>query len=201
MCAPPAGLPVLPPPPSSMRAAATTPAEPVGVRVVRFPTDGSLPRRIGGSASASAAFGACSAFTRVAARMVAEPPRAALLSKCFRRFRYLHHPLQLLPAGTTVAGRALHPLGDGAFPRRTMRKRIHVFPSTRSRRKASNVQRSARQGAHAPPGSELRSGVQKPLPQGSGYDLVRSTPLPVLGGGCRQSSEPSRHLRRPSDSL
>ena len=116
---------MLPPPPSSMRAAATTPAEPVGVRVVRFPTDGSLPRRIGGSASASAAFGACSAFTRVAARMVAEPPRAALLSKCFRRFRYLHHPLQLLPAGTTVAGRALHPLGDGAFPRRTMRVRIH----------------------------------------------------------------------------
>ena len=48
---PPTGLPVLPPSPSSMRAAATTPAEPAGA-VVRFPADGSLPRETGGSASA-----------------------------------------------------------------------------------------------------------------------------------------------------
>ena len=43
---------VLRPFPSSTRAAAITPAEPVGARVARFPTAGSLPRNPGGSASA-----------------------------------------------------------------------------------------------------------------------------------------------------
>ena len=62
--------------PSSMRAAANTPAEPVGACVARFPTGSSLPRYQGGSASASYPFEACSAFTRVAARMVAKPPLA-----------------------------------------------------------------------------------------------------------------------------
>ncbi len=70
---------MLRPSPSSTRAAATTPAEPVGARVARFPTAGSLPRISGGSASASLSFEACSAFTRVAARVVAEPPEAALV--------------------------------------------------------------------------------------------------------------------------
>ena len=50
--APPAGLPVLRPIPSSTHATANTPAEPVGARVARFPTAGSLPRFNGGSASA-----------------------------------------------------------------------------------------------------------------------------------------------------
>ena len=40
------------PSPSSMRAAATTPAEPADARVARFPAAGSLPRQKGGSASA-----------------------------------------------------------------------------------------------------------------------------------------------------
>ena len=40
------------PSPSSMRAAATTPAEPADARVARFPAGGSLPRQKGGSASA-----------------------------------------------------------------------------------------------------------------------------------------------------
>ena len=47
-----AGLPVLRPIPSSIHATANTPAEPVGARVARFPTAGSLPRFNGGSASA-----------------------------------------------------------------------------------------------------------------------------------------------------
>ena len=65
-------------------------------------------------------FEACSAFTRVAARMVAEPPNGdPLSSKCFRRCRCLHRPLRLLPAGATVAGRDSHPLRNGAFARRT----------------------------------------------------------------------------------
>ena len=38
--------------PSSMRAAANTPAEPAGASVARFPARGSLPRIVGGSASA-----------------------------------------------------------------------------------------------------------------------------------------------------
>ena len=52
--------------PSSMYAAASTPAEPAGARV----------------ALRVARFEACSAFTRVAARIVAEPPKAARM--CFR---------------------------------------------------------------------------------------------------------------------
>ena len=69
---------MLRPSPSSTRAAATTPAEPVGARVARFPTAGSLPRISGGSASASLRFEACTAFNVVAARVVAEPPKAVL---------------------------------------------------------------------------------------------------------------------------
>ena len=49
---PPPGLPVLRPSSSSLRAAATTPAAPVGACVARFPTGASLPRATGGSASA-----------------------------------------------------------------------------------------------------------------------------------------------------
>ena len=74
---PPTGLPVLRPSPSSMRAAATTPVEPAGARVARFPR-GWQPspngRRVGFHIGC---FEACSAFTCVAARMVARPPKAA----------------------------------------------------------------------------------------------------------------------------
>ena len=62
------------------------------------------------SASASSRFEACSAFTHVAARVVAEPPKAVLLSECVGLCRYLHRPLRLLPAGTTVTGRDSRPL-------------------------------------------------------------------------------------------
>ena len=109
------GLPVLRPFPSSMRAAANTPAEPVGACVARFPTSISLPRYTGGSASALH-------VSRPAWRsLVLRPawslsrPWRPVASECFRRCRYLHHPLRLLPAGTTVAGRDSHPLKNGAF--------------------------------------------------------------------------------------
>ena len=49
---PPTGLPVLLPSPSFMRAAANAPAKPIGAHVARLPTDASLPRFTGGSASA-----------------------------------------------------------------------------------------------------------------------------------------------------
>ena len=100
---------------SSMRAAANTPAEPVGARVTRFPTGISLPRYQGGSASASC-------LSRPARRSLALRPAWSLsrpgrpvASECFRRCRCLHHPLRLLPAGATVAGRDSHPLKNGAF--------------------------------------------------------------------------------------
>ena len=101
--------------PSSMRAAANTPAEPVGACVVRFPTGDSLPRYQGGSASASN-------LSRPARRSLALRPAWSLsrpwrpvTSECFRRCRCLHHPLRLLPAGATVAGRDSHPLKNGAL--------------------------------------------------------------------------------------
>ena len=111
--------------PSSMRAAATTPAEPSGARVARFPAGGSLPRKTGGSASASY-------VSRPAQRSLALRPAWSLgrpwrpvPSECFRPCRCLHHPLRLLPAGATVAGRDSHPLGSGAFPRRTVSSVLH----------------------------------------------------------------------------
>ena len=113
------GLPVLLPPPSSMRAAVTTPAEPAGARVARFPAGGSLPRYSGGSASASP-------VSRPAQRSLALRPAWSLnrpwrpvAPECFSRSRYLLQPLRLLPAGATLAGRDSHPQGDDAFPRRT----------------------------------------------------------------------------------
>ena len=46
-------------------------------------------------------------------------PGRPVAPECFRQCRYLHHPLRLLPAGATVAGRDSHPLKNGTFPRRT----------------------------------------------------------------------------------
>ena len=59
-----------------MRAAAITPAGSAGASIAHYPADASLPRPPGGSAPASDPFEACSAFTRVAARMVAKSPKA-----------------------------------------------------------------------------------------------------------------------------
>jgi len=84
-----------------------------------LPAGGSLPRDVGGSASALQ-------VSRPAQRSLAlrpacslSRPRRPVASECFRPCRYLHHPPRLLPAGATVAGRDSHPLGNGAFPRRT----------------------------------------------------------------------------------
>ena len=139
MCAPPTGLPVLLPPPSSMRAAATTPAEPAGAYVAHFPARGSLPRKTGGSASALR-------VSRPARRSLAlRPvwslgcPRRPVSPKCFRLCRYLHRPLRLLPAGATVAGRDSHPLRDGAFPRHTVSTALGRYGNGRDRGPAANA--------------------------------------------------------------
>ncbi len=85
------------------------------------PSANGLPLITGGSASVSPCFEACSTFTRVPARMVAEPLQSGPLSpECFRPYRYLHDPPWLLPTGATVVGRDSHPPEEGAFPRRTV---------------------------------------------------------------------------------
>ena len=102
-------------------AAASTPAEPVGARVARFPTAVSLPRINGGSASALPVSRPAQRSLRVAACVLADSPTGdPSSSECFSAFRYLPAPLRLLPAGATVAGRDSHPLGHSAFPRRTL---------------------------------------------------------------------------------
>ena len=73
-CTPPPGLPVLPLLPSCAHAAVSTPAEPAGARVTRFPTAGSLPRTFGGSASASAFSRPAQRSLLVAACALAESP-------------------------------------------------------------------------------------------------------------------------------
>ena len=100
---------MLPPSPSSMRAAVITPAEPTGARVARFPAGASLPRYSGGSASAMP-------VSRPARRSLALRPTWSLsrpgrpvAPECFSRSRYLLQPLRLLPAGATVAGRVSKP--------------------------------------------------------------------------------------------
>ena len=99
--------------------------KPAGARVALFPAGrrpSPVSRRVGSRINR---FEACSAFTRVPACMVAEPPKAARLPECFSPCRYLHEPPWLLPAGATVAGWDSHPPGKRAFPRRTGNPALH----------------------------------------------------------------------------
>ena len=89
-----------------------------------FPADrrpSPIDRRVG---FRTMCFEACSAFTRVPACMVAEPPKTALLPRCFSPCRYLHEPPWPLPAGA-IAGWDSHPPGKRAFPRRTVNHTLH----------------------------------------------------------------------------
>ena len=76
---PPTGLPVLLRFPSSMHADATTPAKRTGASAACFPDRHRSSPNLRRVDSRIALFEACSAFTRVPACMVAEPPEAALL--------------------------------------------------------------------------------------------------------------------------
>ncbi|MCY4594907.1 MAG: hypothetical protein OXC19_08930, partial [Bryobacterales bacterium] len=60
-----------------MRAAAITPVEPAGARIARFPDGWQPSPKYGRVGFHVEGFEACSAFTRVAARMVARLPKAA----------------------------------------------------------------------------------------------------------------------------
>jgi hypothetical protein len=63
-------------------------------------------------------FGACSAFTRVAARTLAPSPIRDLRHRRLQRFCYLHDCSGCFRL-ERLAGRGLHPLESAAFPRRT----------------------------------------------------------------------------------
>ena len=101
------------------RAASGTPAESVGARVARFPSDGSLPRHSGGSASALLVSRPARRSHLLRPAWSLSRPWRPVSSECFKQCRYLHHPLRLLPAGATVAGRDSHPPREDAFARRT----------------------------------------------------------------------------------
>ena len=119
----PTGLPVLRRSPVCMHAIATTEqaraasgslAGPLGARVVRLPQrrrPSPNSRRVG---SCITLFEACSAFTArygLHARQVPYAPSTLEASAASSPPR----PFQLLPAGTTVAGRESHPLRERAF--------------------------------------------------------------------------------------
>ena len=104
--------------PSFAHAVATTPAEPLGAYVVRFPNGGGLPRVSGGSASALP-------FSRPAQRslLVTAYALAESLTDPFTSEASTDslppRPFRLLPAGTTSAGWDSHPLGPRTFARHT----------------------------------------------------------------------------------
>ncbi len=120
-CAPPSGLPVLPPSPSCTHAATNTPAETPGARVARFPDAGCLPRNNGGSASASS-------FSRPARRSLALRPACSLSRPeggPSRRSASVHVVTSMTRSDgfrleRQLAGRASHPLGASALARRTL---------------------------------------------------------------------------------
>ena len=117
---------MLPRYPSCKRAGATTPAG--AARCIgRLPsrTAGGLPLISGESAPATPLFEACSAFTRVPARLLAKPPNGGPFTpECFSLHRYLRKPLWLLPTEATRVGWDSHPLGLRAFPWRTEKHRL-----------------------------------------------------------------------------
>ena len=67
--------------PSCVHATVNTPAEPTGARVARFPAAGSLPRFLGGSASALPFSRPAQRSLHVVACTLAEPPEAALFHR------------------------------------------------------------------------------------------------------------------------
>ena len=115
---PPTGLPVLLRSPSYMHAIATTPAGPLGARVVYLPQRRRPSPNLSRVGSCITLLEACSAFTaRYGLRVRQVPYGPATLEASAASLP--PRPFQLLPAGTTVAGWESHPLRERAFPRHT----------------------------------------------------------------------------------
>ena len=138
VCAPPTGLPVLLPSPSSMRAAATTPAEPADARVARFPAGGSLPRQKGGSASALLVSGP-------AQRSLALQPAWSLSRP--RRPRYIGvlQAMSLPPSPAPIATGWSDSCRAGFAPARRRRLSTARLPTTLRRRGPGRPHRSQAQ--------------------------------------------------------
>ena len=123
---PPTGLPVLLPSPSSMRAAANTPAGPAGALVAHWPV-AAFPNVPAGRLPHSRFRGLLSVHSRCGPHgrwiTLGDPlHRSAsndvvtsiIRSDCYRLERQF-------------AGRDSHPLRDGAFPRHTVRNQVRVW--------------------------------------------------------------------------
>ncbi len=120
------------PSPSSMRAAATTPAEPADARVARFPAGGSLPRQKGGSASALLVSGP-------AQRSLALQPAWSLSRP--RRPRYIGvlQAMSLPPSPAPIATGWSDSCRAGFAPARRRRlSTAHLRTRGRGRRQALN---------------------------------------------------------------
>ena len=149
-------------------------------------------------------FEACSTFTRVAARVVAEMPTHLVTSKCFNRCCYLHRSLRLLPAGATVAGRDSHPLRKSAFPRRTtdyvlQMRTVYVFLTVSSKLVAITCRHS-----YTPfrlPASRRSSLFRGYQPRKGGFETISPSPYSVIlsclpsGNGQVDKARPLRALR------
>src|SRR5262249_41003232 len=90
-----------------------------GPKIVQEPLDSGLPLSGGGSAFTTSVFGACSTFTHVMARRLAEPPEAALYVEGSRRF--VASPTTPTASGRNdkIPGWVSHPPGSPTLARRT----------------------------------------------------------------------------------
>ena len=103
------------------RAATTTPAERVGAPVARFPTRGSLPPVVGGSASAFNVSRPARRSLHVAARMVADRPRQPFFVGVLR-------PVSLPPSSAPTATGWSDSCRAGFAPEK---RRLHGAPRHR----------------------------------------------------------------------
>ena len=181
-----------------MRAAAITPAEPAGARVVRFPADGSLPRETGGSASALS-------VSRPARRSLAlrpawslSRPRRPFLSKCFRRCRCLHHPLRLLPAGTTVRRAGFAPAGGWCLS--TAHSLILIVaPQSTERDRCADVQMGDQDVVEALSGPGRLAFSDKPKVRNFGsLQMGNLRSLPTGAGARSAERDQNRRTKRSS---
>ena len=153
-------------------------------------------------------FEACSAFTRVPACMVAEPPKAALLPECFSPCRYLHEPPRLLPTGATVVGWDSHPPERSALARRTEVIRYSVVNRDRlSRPPLSEVGHSVApkhvmRSGPAPPFATPTAPRSRPDPPSRSRGVCGMTPAGVVGVADRgQALLRSRFRQRTSQAV
>ena len=170
-----------------MRAAATTPAEPAGARVARFPTDDSLPQTTFGSASASGFSRHTQRSLTLRPAWLLNRPRRSVTSKCFRPCRYLitrsdcYRLERQLPGGVRTRCEAV-PFTAHDRPWRSSRRarsRMLPGPARPQRRSTPPCQITT---------PRLRPGSTLPFPL---------TVAAGSAGGCSRDSAPTSSVRTP----